>query len=399
MDKELLRPTTRDLTGQRFGRVLVLEFDSHRKSGRPLWKCQCDCGAVWVASGHFTNKKKYNNGHNGPSCRSCAKTKDLTGQRFGKIVVLGLDGHKRGKSNWKCKCDCGHTWSVLASSLTCGNNRAKSCKTCRHIDLQQRRFKDLTGQKFNNWTVIAFNGWKQFSNGRKAIWLCKCKCGKQRVLDSGYIKRKKSNSCRLCKRPAGELSCQTKNLLNKRFGRWLVIGFGGYESQSATWKVKCECGKEHTRQAGDLISGHSKGCSKCHMRNVGKKKRRVLSSKYFTGTSMHILRSNARVRDIEVKITNQDLDKILEKQNFICCLSGVSLLYPSMFNTSTERHLCTASADRIDSSGIYEPSNVQIIHKDLQSTKMSKSNAEVIEWSTKIVAHAEKAKRDKQLEL
>lgn len=33
--------------------------------------------------------------------------KDLTGKRFGKLVVLELDRIERKKSYWKCKCDCG----------------------------------------------------------------------------------------------------------------------------------------------------------------------------------------------------------------------------------------------------------------------------------------------------
>ena len=51
--KEALMPKTRliDLTGQRFGRLVVLERTGTYKGSdgsgsSPIWKCQCDCGEV-----------------------------------------------------------------------------------------------------------------------------------------------------------------------------------------------------------------------------------------------------------------------------------------------------------------------------------------------------------------
>lgn len=35
--------------------------------------------------------------------------KDLTGQRFGKLVVLEEAGKDGKYSLWKCHCDCGNT--------------------------------------------------------------------------------------------------------------------------------------------------------------------------------------------------------------------------------------------------------------------------------------------------
>jgi len=37
----------RDLIGQRFGRLVVLEkTDKRDKSGCFIWKCKCDCGNI-----------------------------------------------------------------------------------------------------------------------------------------------------------------------------------------------------------------------------------------------------------------------------------------------------------------------------------------------------------------
>lgn len=40
----------KDLTGQRFGRLTVIEF-AGTKNGNAYWKCQCDCGAICTANG------------------------------------------------------------------------------------------------------------------------------------------------------------------------------------------------------------------------------------------------------------------------------------------------------------------------------------------------------------
>ena len=47
-----------------------------------------------------------------------SKKIDLTGQRFGRLVVLHEDGRsKNGKVLWRCKCDCGNEVTVNGNSL------------------------------------------------------------------------------------------------------------------------------------------------------------------------------------------------------------------------------------------------------------------------------------------
>lgn len=56
------------------------------------------------------------------------RAKDLTGQRFGRLVALryaGPDG--TGRTQWVCECDCGVTKVVAARSLPDGNTRSCGC--------------------------------------------------------------------------------------------------------------------------------------------------------------------------------------------------------------------------------------------------------------------------------
>ena len=40
------------------------------------------------------------------------RVKDLTGMRFGRLVVLGIDDKGTRKTYWICQCDCGNVKSV-----------------------------------------------------------------------------------------------------------------------------------------------------------------------------------------------------------------------------------------------------------------------------------------------
>lgn len=63
---------------------------------------------------------------------------DLTGQRFGNLVVLRRQGSAEGgQVIWQCRCDCGGGHSVLGQSLRRGlSQRCPACvKAGRKVDL------------------------------------------------------------------------------------------------------------------------------------------------------------------------------------------------------------------------------------------------------------------------
>ena len=52
---------------------------------------------------------------------------DLTGQPFGRLIVIRECGRKNGSVAWLCKCDCGREKVVRGSSLTRRKNPTVSC--------------------------------------------------------------------------------------------------------------------------------------------------------------------------------------------------------------------------------------------------------------------------------
>lgn len=54
---------------------------------------------------------------------------DITGQRFGKLVVLGKGESKGpGRTTWNCLCDCGNEKTIRGDALKSGYT--KSCGRC-----------------------------------------------------------------------------------------------------------------------------------------------------------------------------------------------------------------------------------------------------------------------------
>ena len=56
------------------------------------------------------------------------KLKDITGQRFGRLVVVNREGSTRhGLATWRCLCDCGSECVVIGNLLRSGNTQSCGC--------------------------------------------------------------------------------------------------------------------------------------------------------------------------------------------------------------------------------------------------------------------------------
>lgn len=119
------------------------------------------------------------------------KFTDLIGQRFGRLVVMEKAETERkpsgqSKTMWFCKCDCGNETIVQASNLKNGNTR--SCGCYKKERISETQVKNLIGKKFNNLLVIK----KVFApentkDKSSAYWLCKCDCGKEKIVSSQHL--------------------------------------------------------------------------------------------------------------------------------------------------------------------------------------------------------------------
>ena len=52
---------------------------------------------------------------------------DLTGQKFGRLTVVEFDRLQNHKTYWKCACDCGLTVIATGNNLRNGNTKSCGC--------------------------------------------------------------------------------------------------------------------------------------------------------------------------------------------------------------------------------------------------------------------------------
>lgn len=118
------------------------------------WNCECVCGNKIIVSG--SNLKT---GHT-TSC-GCVKNIpynfiDLTGKRFGRLVVLEKVGRNDRGVTWKCKCDCGNIKEVCGLDLressvqSCGclkKEFSKKPKKFTHKSSKTRLYREWASMK------------------------------------------------------------------------------------------------------------------------------------------------------------------------------------------------------------------------------------------------------------
>lgn len=164
-------------------------------------------------------------------------------------------------------------------------------------------------QRFGRWTVIT--GKRDRSSG-KAMVLCRCDCGIEKMIDIGRLCRSQTTMCKSC---------------SPMF----------------------------------------------HRQNLGKGKVRVGD---ISGAYVYHLKQNAKQRNLEYKLTVKFLWELFQKQNSKCALSGLPIkMTPSLrgYNggkkTNPDFRVITASLDRIDSRKGYIEGNVQWVHKVINIIK------------------------------
>ena len=153
----------KDLTGQRFGSLTVIERVS-LDDGHGVWLCRCDCGKVVKRELSTLTRGKWLNVSCG--CRKgLARRRDLTGQRFGRLVALEIDSEKTKPSHvyWRCKCDCGNENSVMTNLLTSGHIQSCGCLQRESIS----RLGATVGIK--NGTAQSKYDWHVKVNGKRVV--------------------------------------------------------------------------------------------------------------------------------------------------------------------------------------------------------------------------------------
>lgn len=166
---------------------------------------------------------------------------DLTGLKFGYLTVLERATNDiYGRSQWKCKCDCGNITIIPSGDLRHKNRQRRYCSN--QCVLKNKPI-DLTGQRFGRLTVIKiYDDKEHIYKNWGAKWVCKCDCGEETIVNSYDLRNGKVQSCG-CLRKEVISDLRTKEImLGERFGKLTVIKYLYNKDGHAWWKCKCDCG-------------------------------------------------------------------------------------------------------------------------------------------------------------
>ncbi|MBQ9268712.1 MAG: hypothetical protein IJ206_04235 [Oscillospiraceae bacterium] len=106
------------------------------------------------------------------------------GRKICKLTVIERAGEGRfGAPKWLCRCECGNV--LIADETSLRNHNIRSCGCC---DAKE----DLTGQKFGMMTVL---GRAVNDPAGKARCLCRCDCGKEKVMRIEHLRNNPMPNC------------------------------------------------------------------------------------------------------------------------------------------------------------------------------------------------------------
>lgn len=187
-----------DLSGQIFGRLLVISYSHSDKNKRKCWNCLCECGNSLVvlgaslksgntkSCGCLHREKSAINGKN----NALKNIKDLSGLKFGKILVKSFSHTEKGKTYWICECECGREFLGRADAIESGHTKSCGC-LLRTPKMGGWNKLKIEGMSFGKLTVIEFDS---IIKG-KTYWKCICECGQITTVVGNNLMSGVVNSC------------------------------------------------------------------------------------------------------------------------------------------------------------------------------------------------------------
>ena len=98
---------------------------------------------------------------------------DLTGNRFGRLTVLGRAGIYRGNATWLCLCRCGNETIVMGANLRNGSTSSCGCLV-RQLTRQRSLTKIKHGHARRGKKTSEYMAFKNAMNNRALVcrrWL------------------------------------------------------------------------------------------------------------------------------------------------------------------------------------------------------------------------------------
>lgn len=127
-----LKTNMADHTDKCFGRLTALfpvKIENCIKH-EVIWLCRCECGNfICVRNRHLRDKQVVSCGCYHKERISKLFSLDLTGKRYGKLVVINFTGevNAHGEKLYKCQCDCNNITIAATGKLQNGDTKSCGC--------------------------------------------------------------------------------------------------------------------------------------------------------------------------------------------------------------------------------------------------------------------------------
>ena len=177
---------------------------------------------------------------------------DLTGQRFGRLTVIQKASYRPKSHNtyWLCRCDCGNMKEVGGRNLKCGNTKSCGCYHSEQASKSNSKHRRTKTRLFNVWvsmrsrcnckTNLAYHYY-----GGRGITVCDewndFQTFEKWAFSSGYDETAKPHECTLdridCNKGYYPENCRWVNSTvqanNQRSN--ILISFNGKTQTRAQW--------------------------------------------------------------------------------------------------------------------------------------------------------------------
>lgn len=231
---------------------------------------------------------------------------------------------------------------------------------CGFASRMERSDKKYIGKKFGRLTVLS-----RAVSSQNTSYLCRCDCGKEKIVNISSLVRKETVSCGCYRRYIDRLAMSKNGLVQvkqievgDRFGRWIILEKTGYSnSGTSLYKCKCDCGTVRNVDRSGLISGMSKSCG-CYHKELSAEHARIYFTKHGLSKERWYLQWQKRRRNRADRQTwTRKMEKLLFLTQPVCILCGL------------DDRLAIDHVIPVSKGGRLEPGNVVVLCKSHNSSK------------------------------
>lgn len=340
----------------KYGNLTVLDRADNNKFGTTRWNCLCDCGTSITLPYQSVKNGK----HRGCILNRSKSFVDLSGQKFGRLTVLGINRFVRSdarhsRAYYNCVCECKNKCVIDGWHLRLG--RILSCG-CYHREITRKLF---------------YAGNECFSKQRIGCIITSAKRRCIKTVSSGELlnitqklwiaQNKRCALCNIEMLPMIKNKCKSNRNNGVSLDR-IDSSIGYIESNLHLTCAMCNLIKINLsldeldyfiKNTFDINRVNYSPCiSQSGPKFNGYKN---ISGKYFSQ-----IKRGAASRKIMFDLSIEDIWNKYIDQGCLCAISNI----PIDFCTNGKH---TASIDRINSELGYSADNIHIVHKTINNMK------------------------------